>query len=203
MKDLGGKIKNLDELSRILRRQKRNGKKVVLSHGIFDLLHYGHIHYLNQAKNLGDILVTSVVVDQFITKSPGRPVFDEKIRALSVAALGCVDYVVFCHNFGPWDIISKMKPDIYAKGEDSKSQLKNPASGLNKDKKLIEENGGILKFTNSLPIHSTELLKQYFANFFPEFEAFLAKFRKKYSQIEPAFDFSVPPKRNTKKKNPA
>lgn len=156
------KIKSLKNLSLIAKKIKTLGKKVVLSHGIFDLLHYGHIYYLKQAKNFGNILVVSVVTDKFVRKGSGRPVFDEKMRTASIAALECVDYVVLCNNFGPWDILKEIKPNIYAKGEDSKHQLKDLTSGLNKDKKIVELYGGVLYFTKSLPIHSTSILKRIF-----------------------------------------
>lgn len=154
------KIKSLKELSLIVKKLRTQKKKIVLGHGVFDLLHYGHIYYLEQAKNLGDVLVVSVVVNRFIKKGPKRPVFDEQTRANSLAALKCVDYVVLCRNFGPWDILNKIKPDIYVKGEDSKQQLEDPKSGLNKDKKIVESRGGVLRFTKSLPIHSTAILEK-------------------------------------------
>lgn len=156
------KIKSLKKLSLIAKEAKTSDKKIVLGHGIFDLLHYGHIYYLKQAKNLGDILVVSVVADKFVRKGSGRPVFSEKMRADSIAALECVDYIVLCNDFGPWDILKEIKPDIYAKGGDSKHQLKDPVSGLNKDKKITESFGGVLRFTKSLPIHSTSILKKFF-----------------------------------------
>lgn len=154
------KIKSLKNLLPIIKKLKAENKKIVLGHGVFDLMHYGHIHYLEQAKNLGDVLVVSVVINRFIKKGPKRPVFNEKTRAKSIAALSCVDYIVLCHDFGPWKILEEVKPDIYVKGEDSKHQLEDPKSGLNKDKKIVESYGGVLYFTNSLPIHSTAIFKK-------------------------------------------
>lgn len=154
------KIKLLEEILPIVKKLKAEKKKIVLGHGVFDLMHYGHIHYLEQAKILGDILIVSVVINKFIKKGPKRPVFNEKTRANSIAALNCVDYVVLCRDFGPWKILEDLKPDIYVKGDDSKHQLEDPKSGLNKDKKIVESYNGILYFTKSLPIHSTAIFEK-------------------------------------------
>lgn len=180
MPDLNNKIKSLDEAIPVIDRLRSKKKKIVLAHGVFDLLHYGHMNYLKQAKELGDILVVSVVVDKYVKKGPNRPVFVEKIRLDSVAFLESVDFVVPCHDYGPWQIIKAIKPDVYAKGDDSVAQLKMSGSGLNKDKEIVESIGGALKFTHSLPVHSTELLRNYFTNFSPEVESFLSSFKKKY-----------------------
>ena len=166
-----------------IEKERANGKKIVLGHGIFDFLHYGHIYYLWQAKRLGDILVVSVILDKFVDKGDIKPVFNEKVRASFVAVLESVDYVILCENYGPWDIIRAIKPDIFAKGEDSLPQLKIRGSGLNKDKKLVESLGGIVRFTKSLPIHSAELLKNYSGNFSSDLDLFLAAFKSNDFQI--------------------
>jgi len=162
MRSCESKIKTLGELKTTIRRERDEGKKVVLGHGIFDFLHYGHIHYLRQAKELGNVLVVSMVPDRFVNKDLERPVFNERVRAGFLSALECVDYIIFCNDIGPWEIMTGIKPDIYAKGEDSMQRLKDPNSGLNKDKRIIESVGGKLCFTKSLPIHSADFLKNHF-----------------------------------------
>ncbi len=155
------KIKSLKEIAGIASRLKKKGRKIILAHGVFDLIHWGHIHYLKEAKKSGDILVVSLVNDKFIGKSEvaKRPLlFKEKIRALWLAELNVVDYVVLCNNAGPWNVMRAIKPDIYAKGGDSKASLKDKNSGLWQDKLEIEKLGGKLVFTRSLPIHSTDIL---------------------------------------------
>lgn len=160
MRDPSSKIKSLEELALIVKKLKVAGKKIVLGHGIFDFLHYGHIFYLWQAKKAGDILIVSVVADKFVTKGDNRPIFDEITRAKFIASLESVDFVILCQNYGPWDIILKIKPHIFSKGLDSKPQLKDPNSGLNKDKKLMKSVGGIIYFTKELPIHSSDILNE-------------------------------------------
>lgn len=177
MRNPASKIKTLRQLETIIGEERSLGKKIVLGHGIFDFLHYGHIHYLRQAKELGDVLVVSIVADKFVDKGIERPVFKEGVRANFLSALECVDYIVFGNDIGPWDIMAEIKPDIYAKGEDSKHRLEDPDSGLNKDKKIIESVGGILCFTKSLPIHSTELLKNHSQSFSSKIQSLLASLK--------------------------
>ena len=157
------KIKTLKELSVIAKKFKAQGEKIVLTHGVFDFIHWGHIHYLKEAKKYGDVLVVSVVNDKFINKSEvkKRPlVFTQKIRASWLAELQTVAYVVLADAPGPWKVMRALSPDFYVRGSDSKERLKNKNSGLRQDKLEIEKLGGKLVFINSLPIHSTDLLKQ-------------------------------------------
>jgi cytidyltransferase-like protein len=87
------KIQSLVGLIAILRNAQLNGLKIVQAHGVFDLLHVGHIRHLEQAKELGDILVVTITPDRFVNKGPHRPAFTEKLRAHALAALESVDFV--------------------------------------------------------------------------------------------------------------
>ncbi len=155
------KIKTLGELKDEAEKIRSQNKKIVLAHGAFDLIHWGHIHYLKGAKKLGDVLIVSVVNDKFINISDvaKRPLlFNEKIRISWLAELEIVDFVTLCNAAGPWKVMRAVKPDFYAKGSDSKNRLKNKNSGLWQDKIEIEKLGGKLVFIKSLPIHSTDIL---------------------------------------------
>ena len=102
------------------RRQafRDEGKKVVLCHGVFDLLHYGHIEHLEEAKKQGDILVVSVTAAQYVNKGPGRPYFDDRQRMSFLASLSIVDYVLLSEAVTVQEIVSFVQPDIYAKGQE-------------------------------------------------------------------------------------
>src|SRR2546423_15713098 len=87
------KISKLASLAQILARLRESGKKIVHCHGVFDLLHIGHIRHLETAKRFGDVLVVTLTPDIHVNKGPDRPVFNEHLRAEALAALSCVDYV--------------------------------------------------------------------------------------------------------------
>ena len=114
------KIKNLNELKKITAHLKARGKKIVFTNGCFDLLHYGHVKYLQDAKRKGDILVVAVNSDASVRKIKGnnRPIVNEKDRANVIAALESVDYVVLFKEKTPLEAIKLLKPDILVKGAD-------------------------------------------------------------------------------------
>src|ERR1035437_10375449 len=87
------KIKDLADLASLLTDCRSQGKTVVHCHGVFDLMHIGHIRHFQLAKSFGDILVVTVTPDRYVNKGPGRPVFPEQLRADAISALGCVDFV--------------------------------------------------------------------------------------------------------------
>ncbi len=109
------KLKKLQELPRYIR-----GKKVVLANGCFDLLHVGHIRYLNAARRLGDLLIVAVNGDRSVRrlKGAGRPILTEKERALLLTSLRCVDYLVIFNEPNVSKILRFLKPSIHAKGTD-------------------------------------------------------------------------------------
>ena len=181
MPKFNSKIKDIKNLALLIRRFKSAGKKVVLAHGSFDLFHHGHMHYLNEAKKQGDILVVSVVADRFVRKGFSKPIFNELTRLNSIAFLSPVDYVVLCNDFGPWEIIKKLRPNIYVKGKDSESQLDNPKSGVGLDKRSVESAGGKMVFTKTLQIPSENVLNKHFSAVPNEAISFLTDFKKKYN----------------------
>ena len=101
---------------------KNNSKKIVFTNGVFDLLHVGHIRYLNEAKNLGNILVVGLNSDSSVQKikGPSRPINKLEDRALVLMALKSVDYVISFDDETPLNLIKKVMPDILVKGGDYK-----------------------------------------------------------------------------------
>ena len=113
-------ILSLAELQRELGRLRQHGKRVVFTNGCFDLLHPGHVHYLTQARSLGDALIVALNSDRAVRelKGPGRPILKEQERAQVIAALGCVDYVTIFDDVSPRATISALRPEILVKGGD-------------------------------------------------------------------------------------
>ena len=107
------------EKSRTLFSQfKASGKTIVQCHGTFDLVHPGHVIHFQEAKELGDILVVTVTSDKFVNKGPGRPYFNDQMRAKWLTALACVDYVVLIPHATAVEAIECVKPNFYCKGKE-------------------------------------------------------------------------------------
>ena len=129
------KIQSLEELSKIIIKLKKNKKKISLCHGVFDLLHPGHINHFAQAKKKADILVVSLTSDRFVLKGPGRPYFKENLRLQSVASLEVVDYVLISDQKSSLQVIKRLKPDFYFKGSDYKIQKDDLTGKIELEKK--------------------------------------------------------------------
>jgi len=114
------KIKKREDLRRIVEDFKTKGKRIVFTNGCFDLLHIGHIRYLEEAKSLGDILVVGVNSDRSVRnlKGPNRPILPEEERAEILSGLESVNYITIFDEPTPLELISSLQPHILAKGGD-------------------------------------------------------------------------------------
>ncbi len=155
------KILKLEELAEKMEELKRQGKKIVHCHGCFDLMHPGHIKHFQAAKNMGDILIVTLTPDKFVDKGPNRPVFSQNLRAESIAALECVDYVAVNKWPTAEEILRFLKPDYYVKGQEFEN-LKNKTGKIQKEYEVLEEIGSEIRFTHEIVFSSTELLNKYF-----------------------------------------
>lgn len=151
IKDLAGKIQTL----------KSNGKKIVHCHGCFDLMHIGHIKYFQASKKMGDVLVVTLTPDIYVDKGPGRPVFNQDLRAESIAALECVDYVAINKWPTAEETLRLLKPDIYVKGQEFEN-LEDKTGKIQKEFLVVKEIGAQIRFTQEIVFSSTKLLNQYF-----------------------------------------
>lgn len=114
------KIVNWQQAAEKVEALQKEGKKVVFTNGCFDLVHLGHVDYLEKARNLGDFLVVGINTDKSVSdlKGPLRPVSNEKSRARVLAAMGFIDLVVMFGEPTPKELIEEIKPDILTKGND-------------------------------------------------------------------------------------
>jgi rfaE bifunctional protein nucleotidyltransferase chain/domain len=114
------KLKTLEEIVLIRQRLRSEGKKVVFSNGCFDILHAGHVRYLNQARALGAVLVLGLNSDTSVRalKGEGRPIVPEDERAEVLAALSCIDFIFIFDDLTPQRVIDALVPDILVKGAD-------------------------------------------------------------------------------------
>ncbi len=174
------KILLINELTKKVANLKKTGRVVVLSHGVYDIIHPGIVKHLNEAKKQGDVLVVTVIKDKDVRRGYGRPIFHEALRAENVASLQQVDYICLVDDITPFECVKRIKPDIFAKGQgyaerDRKIHKKifKEEKGLYFGKSKIYETGGV-SFSSSQIINN-------FLDIYPdEVKTFLKKFSKKY-----------------------
>jgi len=173
------KIKDIDALAGELAKSRR-GRTVIQCHGVFDLMHIGHIRHFQEARKLGDILVVTVTPDRYVNKGPHRPVFTEALRAEAIASLDCVDYVAVNKWPTAVEALNLLKPDFYAKGSDYRNAESDHTGGITRERLAVEAGGGKLVFTDEITFSSSTLLNQHLPVFSTEVTEYLEGFRRKY-----------------------
>lgn len=152
---LNNKLKTKEELTLLVNRFRKGGKRIVLANGCFDLLHVGHIRYLMEAKEIGDILIVGLNSDQSTRtlKGSARPIFSQEERAEILAALSCIDYITIFHELSVEDLLLTLKPDIHAKGTDYTTETVPEAD-------VVRSYGGKVAIVGDPKNHSSkEILK--------------------------------------------
>jgi len=175
------KILTLDALAKKLDGERAQKKKIVHCHGVFDLLHIGHVRHFTEAKAMGDVLVVTITQDEYVNKGPHRPAFPQNLRAEMLAALDAVDYVAI--NRWPTAVktIELLKPDIYAKGPDYKVAAKDVSGGITKEEEAVRSVGGAIRFTEDIAFSSSNLLNRHMPQFDSAVNDFLEQLRAKYA----------------------
>jgi len=171
----------LKELAKKIHALKSEGNKIVHCHGIFDILHIGHIRYLEQAKRMGDVLVVTVTPDRYVDKGPGRPAFNESLRSETVASLHFVDYVAITQWPTAIETIRLLKPDLYVRGADFKNRPPDASENSTKEEEAAREVGATLVYTDDIHFSSTSLINRYLSNVADAVEDYLSIFRQRYS----------------------
>lgn len=150
-----GKILGVQDLLRVRRRLRTQGKRVVFTNGTFDLIHRGHVEYLAKARLLGDALIVGLNTDASIRriKGDGRPINPNRDRAIVVAALATVDYVCFFGEDTPYRLLRQLKPDVLVKGADWTVE-----TIVGRD--IMERTGGVVTTIGLTPGRSTSKIIQ-------------------------------------------
>ncbi len=157
------KIKNIDELAALIADSKKLSQKVIHCHGTFDLLHPGHLRYFQEAKALGDVLIVTITADHFVNKGPGRPVYNQSLRAESIASLEYVDYVGINNHADAIALIRQLQPDLYVKGADYKDHSQDKTGKISLEVESVKSVGGDVYYTsNEVTFSSSQLLKSFF-----------------------------------------
>jgi len=172
------KIISIEALAKTISKLKARGKKIVLCHGVFDLLHIGHINHFKEAKKLGDILVVTVTQDKFVNKGPNRPIFSLNTRMESIAALKDIDYVAPNMFSNATQLIKMLKPNIYCKGKDYKNYNLDATNQIKKEALAIKSVGGRIIHTETVLFSSSKIINQTNLNLSNEQKYFINKIKK-------------------------
>lgn len=153
LRSLEEKIIPKDKVAQVSEQLHKSGKKIITTNGCFDLLHLGHISYLDEARRLGDVLIVGLNSDSSVKKlkGPNRPICDEKTRAKQVAGLEAVDYVTVFEEDTPEALLALIKPSIHVKGGDYLPQNLPEA-------KVVERYGGKVQCLSMIEGYSTTKL---------------------------------------------
>jgi rfaE bifunctional protein nucleotidyltransferase chain/domain len=181
------KIHTLDELGPILDRHRAEGRRIVHCHGVFDLLHIGHVRHFEQARKLGDLLVVTLTPDRFVNKGIGRPAFTESLRAEFLANLASIDYVAINNWPTAVDTIHLLRPHVFAKGSEF-SNLKDTIGHVSKEGEAVRSIGGEIVFTEDIVYSSSALINQYMSQYPDHVREFLGDFAARF----PAEDVLAP-----------
>ena len=155
------KIKTLEELQQIAADLQSKGKKIVHCHGVFDLLHIGHIKHFEEAKTFGDVLIVTITPDDFVHKGPNRPAFTTTLRLAALAGLESIDFVAANKWSNAVETIKTIQPDIYCKGPDYKDHTEDITGKIDEESAAVDSIGGQIKYTSDITFSSSSLLNKF------------------------------------------
>lgn len=171
----------IEQLQEKIKKRKIKKIKIGLSHGVFDLLHLGHIKHFKEAKKNCNLLVVSVTADQYVNKGPNRPAFNQHQRIEALEAIDFIDYIVLSNNPSSKPIITKIKPDIYFKGPDYKNNFDDLTKKIFLEKNEVEKNNGKIFYTNDEKFSSSSLIKNFTDLFDEKQKKELSHIKTKYN----------------------
>ena len=175
------KIFNNKSIKIEIKKQRLKKKTIVLCHGVFDLLHLGHIKHFESAKKNADYLIVSITSDKFVNKGPGRPLFNKDTRANTISALSVVDAVIISNFETSEEIINLVKPDVYFKGPDYKNNKKDLSKNIYKEIKAVKKNKGKIIYSNDETYSSSNIINKSGILLNDNQKKFLKSIKKKFS----------------------
>ena len=172
------KIKTIEELGAIACEARAKGRTVALCHGVFDLVHLGHVRHILAAGNEADVVIVTVTADRYVNKGPGRPIFPEAMRAEMLAALAGVDWVGINPTSSAEPVIETVRPDIYVKGSDYENPEEDVTGKIASEREAVERHGGRILFTRDVTFSSSSLMNRHFDIYDPPLRDYLQKVRE-------------------------
>ncbi|MBE5865478.1 MAG: cytidyltransferase [Lachnospiraceae bacterium] len=159
---------------------KRDKQTIALCHGVFDLIHPGHIIHFQQAKQMADVLVVSITSAEFVRKGPGRPYFNNEQRMNFLSAIDCIDYVLLSEGYTVDDIVENVEPDIYVKGSEYAREEDDVTGMMTAERLLVEKHGGVVRYTTGEVFSSTKLINTAMSGLPREVIDFMTKFKENH-----------------------
>ncbi len=178
------KILDVTAIAKRVVELRADGKRIVHAHGVFDLLHPGHIRHLREARSFGDVLVVTITEDIHVNKGPNRPAFSESLRAESLAALEVVDYVGINRSATAVAAIGLLKPDVYAKGPDYAQPGDDVSGGIATEEEAVAAHGGVLKITDDITFSSSRLINEHLPAYPLPVQQYLRELRSRHTARE-------------------
>ena len=177
------KVCSLEELQAAVARLRDEGRRVVHCHGVFDLLHIGHLRHFEQARKMGDVLMVTLTPDRHVNKGAGRPAFPEALRAEMIAALDCVDYVAVNRWPTAVETIHMLRPNAFAKGSEFRN-LDDTIGHVAREKEAVASVGGEIVFTEDITFSSSALINRYMSQVPEPVKEWLTEFATRYPAEE-------------------
>jgi len=171
------KIHSIEDLGAIAAREKAAGRSVVLCHGVFDLVHLGHVRHIEAARREGDVLIATCTSDPHVNRGPGRPVFTDVMRAEMLASLATVDYVGINDAATAEPLLEVIQPSVYIKGSEYENPEDDVTGKIREERELVERFGGRLAFTKEITFSSSSLLNRHVDPYEPVLRDFLDRIR--------------------------
>jgi len=175
------KIISIEVLAKVVSKLRVKGKKIVLCHGVFDLLHIGHIKHFKEAKKFGDVLVVTLTPDRFVQKGPNRPAFHDKLRLEAIAALEVVDFVSLNVSPTATTSIQRIKPHIFSKGPDYKNHHNDISGEIKNEVRAIKKIGGKIIYTSDETFSSGKLINKHMDIYSKLQKYSINRIKKKYN----------------------
>tara|TARA_B100000315_G_scaffold238050_1_gene255455 strand:- start:1099 stop:2649 length:1551 start_codon:yes stop_codon:yes gene_type:complete len=181
------KLLLLDDLIEKVKSLKQEGKVVVQTHGVFDLIHPGVIRHLNMSKKEGDVLIATIIKDRDVRRGPDRPIFSEDSRIASVASLEQVDFVCLVDDKKPFECVRRINPDVFSKGQALTERDRKTHKTLYEEKKellfgksrICETD--VFPFNPSMVTYGLSVINNYLDIYSDVTKSFLQTFSEKYS----------------------
>ena len=161
------KLLALPALGKLAQAARRDGKAIGLCHGVFDVLHFGHLKHFEAAKRECDVLFVTITADEFVRKGPGRPYFPTLMRARMLASLEFIDGVGVVEEATALPAIETVRPDVYVKGADYQNADDDVTGKIDQEREAVEKAGGRLHHTGEVTFSSSSLINAFLEDYEP------------------------------------